>query len=310
MATIDIISSAAAIAATSLFTGNVPTPARYAALVDFAKTQFQSYTAMGVGNPSLGPFEALGKAFAADASTKGAFATYFGGGTNSTFVDSAYGYVYGAAPTAGAHASLVSQVDYFTALYKGAGIGAADAQLQARGAVLGQIVGYAFTDSAAASRTVIDDVVNALAAKAAAGDFSSFGKDLPGFDFPTPLPTVKVVVPTSTIQDFTLDKAVAEIFVVNPQYYGNQITGFVVGQDKLDLSGVAFGPGVVRDALTQSGPDGKFFIAGGVQHAAVINSGALFIDVDGNGDFKGAVDIMVQLVGTQGNPTSADLIFA
>jgi hypothetical protein len=306
MALIDDISSAAAVAGSALFMGSTPTQARYDSLTAFSKGQFQSYTALGVGNPSLGPFEALGKAFAADPSTKGTFATYFGGGSTEFFVNSAYDYVYDSGPSAAAAASLVSQVNYFTNLYKGAGIPTADAALQARGAVMGQIIGYAFTDAAAASHTLIDDVVHSLVAAANRGDFSGFGKALAGFPLPVP---VNFVVPTSAIEDFTFNSKVAEVFVANPAYYGNQITGFIVGQDKIDLTNFDFALNVRPAAITAPGPEGHFFLSNGVSYAAVINTGMLFLDVDGNGDFKGATDVSIQLVGTQGNPSGADLIF-
>jgi len=306
MAVIDDVSKAAAVAGTALFMGSTPTQARYAALTDFAKLQFTAYANMGVGTPSLGPFEALGKAFAADPTTKGTFATYFGGGSTDYFVKSAYDYVYDSGPSPAAASSLASQVNYFTALYTSAGIPAADAALQARGAVLGQIIGYAFTDPTAAARTTLDDAVRGLVSAADRGDFSGFGKAFAGFPLPVP---VTFVVPNSPIQDFTFKANVAEVFVANPTYYGNQITGFIVGQDKIDLSGFSFAPKAYPEALTQGGADGRFFIANGVQFAAVINSGMLFLDVDGNGDFAGAIDVSIQLIGTQGNPTSADLIF-
>jgi hypothetical protein len=171
---------------------------------------------------------------------------------------------------------------------------------------MGQIIGYAFTDAAAASHTLIDDVVHSLVAAANRGDFSGFGKALAGFPLPMP---VNFVVPTPRSRISPSIRRSAKFSSPIPPIYGNQITGFIVGQDKIDLTNFDFALNVRPAAITAPGPEGHFFLSNGVSYAAVINSGMLFLDVDGNGDFKGATDVSIQLVGTQGNPSGADLIF-
>lgn len=313
MALIDDMSKAAAIAVSDIAGGNTPGSKDYARLVQFGEDQFRSYQKQGVAIPSLGPFEALGKAFAADALNKTFFSAKFGG-TVSSFIDKAYVEVFGTAPSAAAKASLTDQVAYFDALYRGAGINPSDAGLQAKGAVLGQIIGYAFADPASALKTGLDDVVKAMIAKGDAGNFADFGIPLPNYNPPGGGGgggNAVVIVPKSAIEDFELNKAVAEIFVANPNFYGNQLNKFVVGQDKIDLRAIAFGAGVVLDALTTMGQNREgFFISGGKQYAAVINSGGLYVDVNGNGNHDVVGDLFIQLVGTDGNPTGRELIFA
>lgn len=181
MALAEDMAGAAAIAVTALaVAGGLPRGANYERLVSFGKAQFDSYDSMGVGNPSLGPFEALGRSFAADSVLKTTFASINGRGTAEAFVDKAYVKVFGAHPTEAAKAALVAQVSYFEGLYLGAGIGAADANLQAKGAVFGQIIGYAFADSTGAALSGLDDVVWPLVAQGNAGNFSEF-KGLPRY---------------------------------------------------------------------------------------------------------------------------------
>jgi hypothetical protein len=108
-----------------------------------------------------------------------------------------------------------------------------------------------------------------------------------------------------------LDKAVKEVFVANAAYHSNQLTGFVVGQDKIDLHAIHFAPNVVLAALAGSGgSDATYYMSGGKQYAAVMNSGGLFVDVNGNGQNDPVGGLFIQLVGTQGNPGTADLLFA
>jgi hypothetical protein len=140
----------AAFALSTFIEGVVPTSARIDSLTAFAKTQFDYYTnTLKSANAQLGAYEALGKAFAADATTSASFAARYGALSATDFVSSAYASIFNNSPvpSAGALANLVAQVAYFTDLYTKAGIPAADASLQAKGAVLGQIIGYASTGS-------------------------------------------------------------------------------------------------------------------------------------------------------------------
>jgi hypothetical protein len=138
----------AAFALSTFIEGVVPTSARIDSLTAFAKTQFDYYTnTLKSANAQLGAYEALGKAFAADPTTTATFAARYGALSATDFVTTAYASIFNNSPvpSAGALANLVSQVAYFTDLYTKAGIPAAAAALQAKGAVLGQIIGYAST---------------------------------------------------------------------------------------------------------------------------------------------------------------------
>ena len=309
MALADDMAGAAAVAVTVLaVSGAIPDQSDYARLVQFGKSQFGSYASMGVSNPSLGPFEALGRAYASDPLLKVTFGSINAKASVSEFIDAAYQKVFGMLPSAAAKASLASQVTYFEDLYRGAGIGSTDAFLQARGAVFGQIIGYAFTDPAAGAKTGLDEVVNSIVFKANAGDFSGLRGQLPSYKSTTDGPTV--LVPKTALDTFSLDTTKKEVFAANASFYGNGLEKFVVGQDKIDLHTFAFGPNVTLAALSKSGgSDATFYMADGKQYAAVINSGGLFVDVNGNGKNDAVGDYLLQLVGTQGNPGTADLIF-
>lgn len=165
----------AAVAISAFVTGLVPTSAHLDALTADAVNQVASYTKMGSSHPELGAFEAFGKAFAADAST--GFAAKYGALSSADFINAVYASVFGANPSAAAFASLQGQIDYFVKLYTTNGFTAADAALQAKGAVMGQIVGYAFTSSASANSNFDNQVAGALAA-AAKGDASVYGSAL------------------------------------------------------------------------------------------------------------------------------------
>lgn len=309
MALADDVAGAAAVAVTVLaVSGAIPSQSDYVRLIDFGKSQFNSYASMGVGNPSLGPFEALGRAYATDPVLKVTFGSINAKGSVSEFVDSAYQKVFGTLPSAAAKASLASQVTYFEDLYRGAGIGSTDAFLQARGAVFGQIIGYAFTDPAAGARTGLDEVVTSIVSRANAGDYSGLRGQLPPYKSASD--GTIVLAPKTALDTFSLDTTKKEVFVANSSFYGNGLEKFVVGQDKIDLHTFAFSPNVTLAALSKSGgSDATFYLSEGKQYAAVINSGGLFVDVNGNGKNDPVGDYFLQLVGTQGNPGTGDLIF-
>lgn len=166
----------AAVAIASFVTGTVPTSARVDALKVEADKQVASYTALGVGNPSLGAYEAFGRSFATDASTTAGFNTKYGALSTADFIAVVYAQVYGTQPTAAAAANLTAQITYFTNLYTANNV--PNAALAAKGAVLGQIVGYAFTSPASAN-SVLDNQVTTLLTSAAKGDTTVYNKALP-----------------------------------------------------------------------------------------------------------------------------------
>ena len=162
----------AAFALSTFIEGIVPTSARIDSLTTFAQTQYDYYAnVLKSGNAQLGAYEALGKAFAADASTSASFAARYGSLSTTDFVTTVYAQIFDAAgksiPNEVALANLVSQVEYFTGIYVAAGVPAADAALQAKGAVLGQIIGYAFTDATRAGDSSLQSSITSAIATAA-----------------------------------------------------------------------------------------------------------------------------------------------
>lgn len=115
---------------------------KLAALSQFSFDQFRSYKDFGVARPELGPYEALGRGFAE--TTK--FQQEYSALPRAVFVDQAYNEVFERAATAVQSAHFQAQIAYFESIYDQAGIGAADASLLAKGAVLGQMLGHAVWD--------------------------------------------------------------------------------------------------------------------------------------------------------------------
>lgn len=166
----------AAVAIASFVTGTAPTSDKLDSLKVEADKQVASYAALGVGNPSLGAYEAFGRSFATDPTTTAGFATKYGALSAADFVNVVYAQVYGTQPTAAAFANLSGQITYFTNLFTVNNV--PNAALAAKGAVLGQIVGYAFVSSASAN-SVLDDQVQSLLTSAAKGDTTVYNKPLP-----------------------------------------------------------------------------------------------------------------------------------
>jgi hypothetical protein len=135
----------AAASVVQFLTGVAPTAEKQAELSAFATLQFNAYKAAGVLNPALGPYEALGRGFAETPD----FVTKYGAQTEAAFITGAYAAIFGREPTAAQQVHFQAQVDYFEALYEGAGISSARADLLAKGAALGQMVGIASLEGTA-----------------------------------------------------------------------------------------------------------------------------------------------------------------
>jgi hypothetical protein len=119
-----------------------PTAEKLSALSDFAFTQYRYYDDMGVARPEIGPYEALGRAFAETAG----YQELYGGLARAAFVSQAYEDVFERPATAAQIGHFMSQIAYFVGLYEGVGMPDASADLAARGAVVGQMLGYAAFD--------------------------------------------------------------------------------------------------------------------------------------------------------------------
>lgn len=138
----DFNEAAAVTSVVTFFTGEAPIPEKQAALEAFVNLQFEAYSAMGVANPAMGPYEALGRGFAETIE----FEQKYGKQTEADFIYARYQDVFGRAPSTVQQAHFQAQIDYFEALYEGAGINSEQADLFAKGAVLGQMLGHAALD--------------------------------------------------------------------------------------------------------------------------------------------------------------------
>lgn len=119
--------------------GATPLSARLDGLTAFAAVQHAYYTAMGVNNPDLGPYEALGMGF----SETSQFAQKFGMLSDTTFIATNYQDAFGRSASSAQINHFQAQIDYFDNLYIHAGIASDVAHVRARGAALGQMLGFA-----------------------------------------------------------------------------------------------------------------------------------------------------------------------
>lgn len=171
-------SSAPASAITAFLTGLSPTQFEFSTRADFCQAQYNYYAnVLHVSNPQLGPYEALGKAFGDTA----VFASKYGLSVDTSttaFVMDVYQKVFAIAPSAIQRDHFVSQVEYYTNFFKSIGAPDASAQLEARGAVMGQMVGIVMTDTSLSSKpgNVLDDQVNSFLTKVASGNNAIFGQ--------------------------------------------------------------------------------------------------------------------------------------
>ena len=134
-------STEAALLISQIVLGKVPaSEQKLTDLTNFAQAQFNAYAAKGVAQPELGPYEALGRGFSG---TPEFAAILAAAGSDGQFVTNIYVESFGTQPSAGQVQHFVDQINYFKGIYQAAGLSAADATLQAHGAVLGQIVGTA-----------------------------------------------------------------------------------------------------------------------------------------------------------------------
>lgn len=228
----------AAVAIASFVTGTTPTSDKLDALKVAADAQVASYTQLGSANPSLGAYEAFGRSFATDTTTTAGFNTKYGALSTADFITLVYAQVYGTTPSAGAAANLTAQINYFTNLYTANGV--ANAALAAKGAVLGQIVGYAFTSSASANST-LDNQVASLLTSAAKGDTSVYAKALPTVVDPgqvgvtITLPGAATDVVSTTVADPAL-KSTAFNDIINGTYVAGAKIDAGGGEDVANLT--------------------------------------------------------------------------
>jgi Ca2+-binding RTX toxin-like protein len=289
----------AAIAISAFITGFAPTSQHLDELKVAADAQIASYKSLGVANPALGAFEAFGKGFAADPTT--GFAAKYGTLSTDAFIAAVYGEVFGKAPPADALANLQAQIAYFANLYSRNGISQQQADLQAKGAALGQIVGYAFLDPKFADASTLDDRVAVFLSKAASGDTTIFGAPLPpisggGSGGPAPVP---MMFSLTLFTDTFAAAGGADLFMAGPGTLnaGDTLDGGG-GGDILIVSG--FGESLVGVTLTS------------IEEIRLVNGSTLAADLNSLGSFafghaaatdNGDVTLAIDLAGA----TSFDL---
>lgn len=128
---------------TDFILGSTPTSGKLQSLADFSLAQYNAYAAAGVGDPSIGPYEALGLGLSGTAE----FIAKFGSGSDTSFIRATYREAFDRDPNDTQIAHFQSQLAYFRDLYLGAGVDPNAATLGARGAVVGQILGFAAAEA-------------------------------------------------------------------------------------------------------------------------------------------------------------------
>ena len=137
----------AAASVATFFTGTAPSAAKQAELNAFANLQFEAYQKAGVLNPAMGPYEALGRGFSETVE----FSQKYAALTEAEFITARYAEVFGRDPSVAQQAHFQAQIDYFELIYKNAGVSSAQADIFAKGAVLGQMIGHAALDPVTAT---------------------------------------------------------------------------------------------------------------------------------------------------------------
>jgi hypothetical protein len=123
----------------SQFFGAPPTQIHLGELATFDTSQLAAYTQMGVAQPILGPYEALGVGF----SDTLVFHNKYAGLTDPNFVTKAYQDAFQRAPSSVQAQHFSDQLSALETMYTGAGQTVENAGWHARGAVIGQMLGIA-----------------------------------------------------------------------------------------------------------------------------------------------------------------------
>jgi hypothetical protein len=160
-----------AVVVTAILGQERPSEAHLSDLIDFTSSQLAAYQQAGVARPELGPYEALGVGF----SDTEAFRLSYAGLSDGDFSQSAYMLVFNRAPTQAQLDHFNSQMAYFEGIYLAAGIGAAEADLRAKGAAIGQMIGHTVLDEPVLHS--FDDAANAFLQQVAMGQ-ANFGAPL------------------------------------------------------------------------------------------------------------------------------------
>jgi hypothetical protein len=148
----------------SFINGSGPSPEKLDALSQFAIGQYKAYKASGVARPELGPYEALGRGFAETS----AFSAKYNGLAATDFVKKAYLDIFERSATDAQLGHFSAQLSYFEMLYTKAGIGSDSAKALSKGAIAGQMLGFAALDEASQHSYIKTIVANLPSAAMAA----------------------------------------------------------------------------------------------------------------------------------------------
>lgn len=133
-----------AAAISQVISGSDPTAAQMDVRAKAAQGAYDYYAnVLKVARPELGPYESLGVSFSSLAEFQAKYGA--SAGDDAAFIAKAYQGIFLRAATDGQQKHFADQISYFSGLYKGAGIAADVASMQARGAVVGQMVGFVMT---------------------------------------------------------------------------------------------------------------------------------------------------------------------
>lgn len=153
-----------AAAISQVITGADPTSAQMDVRAKAAQGAYDYYAnVLKVARPELGPYESLGVSFSSLAEFQAKYGVSTG--DDASFIAKTYQSVFLRAATDAQQKHFADQISYFSGLYQGAGISADVALMQARGAVVGQMVGFVMTtpEERNAPNQLIDDKAIAYA---------------------------------------------------------------------------------------------------------------------------------------------------
>lgn len=241
---------AAGLALWQFFLDVTPDEAQFNALSDFVSTHETYYASIGAVDPQLAGYEAIGRGLASDAS----LAVKLALGTDATsFFTATYQAAFGRGGSADQIQHFVDQENYFKAMFTSAGLSQADAEAQARGAAVGQLIGWAVQD---ASTPYGQGVANFF------GDASDgsvvYGQSLFAYTTaPAPAPGHELEYVLNGTLDITSTRGFAGI----EQNFGagNAVTDFQIVRDATDNTEMGIHAHYnTGDAVQATGADGTY----------------------------------------------------
>lgn len=172
----------AALASTLFLTGAWPDKQQLQSQAKFATDQNDYYkNVLQVSNPAIGAYEALGVAYSSSPLFQQRYPSV--AADKAVFVSDMYRYVFERSGTAAQIEHFQKQIAYFEKLYLGAGITATLATQQAKGAVVGQMLGFAMTDPGEREHLRLDNTVQEYLDRFAGEGIALVGSSLSNFDY-------------------------------------------------------------------------------------------------------------------------------